>query len=501
MDKIATILQKLELFIPSFNEAIDDKSRKYQLASLRDQITNLYKSCQTTQPVSNDQIFKQVSCQNDIITTVEKLKELLSFDVMDANYLLSETSVKQLNKDLILLVKLLDVDFEIPRLDISISDAVKLYKKYPNTINLLISNINVESNNKNSLLLVEHLKYQYNKNLIDDQPHVQKNLYMNLIQRYSKYEDTNFIPFKEIIKTSLGVNTTKFDNIHSIVKSKGSILVIKRTTNVLYSTHKILDGYINTKAGVSPTFIDQMATINRCNYKNENSLILYTASKPINVLELRNKDVKYEELSDMILNTVLIIESIDGINWRRVYIDTQHLLHLLCGPNPRVIYENTEMEKSIMEHWTGAQSLHFTDINPPISHIRQRIKVQLMKYFKDQKISSADDLSNYIKDEKLIMMFNNEMFTAFSDYANQNDVKNIVKQEALVSYLSDVTIRNKRFKRELVSLYNKNRKSLSYGSHILYNEVEKFIEDALYNTITEMDNIFNTLDEKRVLFR
>lgn len=126
-----------------------------------------------------------------------------------------------------------------------------------------------------------------------------------------------------------------------------------------------------------------------------------------------------------------------------------------------------------------------------------------MRKWEKNRTKTIEGIDEFIKCEDISVIYREEMYRAFLDYSKSKRDKKIIMQEALISYLSDLSIRDKKFRRELSMIYNKSRKDFVENitnKHLIYNLIEEKTIEALDIIITEKEHIYNVIDDKRQLF-
>lgn len=497
------IIKDLETFIPLFAQAVDEKDRKNTLKDLSINLVEQWNNFNIPINDTIDSIFKKTSQWNLIDSTLGLIITTMSFNILQSNFLLSETFVKNTGAQMADIKRKIDLIIppQIKQPIISPTDiihVVKLYKKYPNTRDLFI--ITMGQVKDTDLAIVELEKLKHTCDIIPSE--LPSNIYLNLLQRYSFYANGPGVSLSEIIKNELNITNVKLENMSAISKSKNiAIILIQRSTNVVYNTWKLFTDEINSKSGINKQLINQTDTIQRCENSHNQSITIHIDGKAIDVLKLRKFNPRFNEWN---INKFLILDSTSHNLWRKLSMDKMHVIHLLSGPNKILTWKNQKIEDGILEHWKGAKEIQFTSTHTPVAHIRQKIKSRIMEFWNKTKIVKIDDIDKFIQNSNLNTIYNKIQFEAYSEYSSK--IKNkIVGLEASSSYLSDLGIRGRRFRRELNNLYNKNRSTIVIGSTRkdaieLENEIAQMMEISLAASISERDNIYNTIDEKRILF-
>lgn len=521
-------------------------------------------------------LFKFNDTNNTVLDTINELTTTLSFDMLDSDMKMSETFVRtaQLQKNALLklmsstIVKLTYVNNTIDTLytdSIDINDLIQQYTKYPNTIELFVelakrvidtsgisSDIvllyleivkqrifNIPSVAVNTSNAIAHTFEPLVTHAVNTNPHgLDSNYYLNMIQRYSKSASSGYIPLKELskelhitINTIGGIDTiygagksdaTRIANIHKQISTiaklkKINIIAIVRQTNVVYSTYKLYNATVNNKSGINSNIIADTNTITRhvasVDSISADSMTLHTTHGDMHDIIKQRKFNTVVKSDTLLLIDSIVIESIDGVNWRRLYIDKMHIAQLLTGPNLILPALNAEVENSILNYYVGPKDIKYTSVHTPIAHIRQTITAKTLEEFKRDLLShksyTIKHLDMFLNSDIIMELYIDTMFEMFDDYSSKRRISKIVEQESRLSFLSDLNNRGKRYKRELIAGYNNQRKdfklliSTADGTQLhmkLYNLLETIIKYALSFIISEKDNVFNVIDEKQILF-
>ncbi len=434
-----------------------------------------------------------------ILILFQNIINLLNYDLKYSNLLLSNNSAEALQKKMTLLINQISKiePMKFPKIKIDNSEIIETYHKFPHTLKLILHSVNDN-------LIIERIKQeniisQYNDKL-DTEP------YQNLIQHYSLYRLKEPVPFAEFIAEKFAMKNVKISDIGKIAKKHGSILVFNESTNINYRTFMLdkLDPQIN---GVSRDFIEKTDFIVRCENQPNTSLVLYRKNgEVIDIIKLRQKNAtssdktKCLNLADELAReTKLVIDTIDNRNFCEMNFDTLHLFHLYYMPNHINTIINNEIETSIMKHYQGPRDLDISNIaGRPIEHIRNEVRLALLKFFDRQKIKSIDQMDDFIHHEEISDIFINVMLESLSNSRATQGVAKLVVQECAMSMLSDITRRCSKFRQNFNEFYGKERKGLDIKK--IRDAYERILVDALKTTITEKDNVYKIIEEKKLLF-
>lgn len=501
---IEEIKKDLERFLIKFDQAIDNKNQKNAILKGINGISN--SKLDDNLNTSIEDAFKLYSEKMRINDILQEIIDTMPKTLLDYDLIMSETHIKNLDTIMHTLVKkiqsyinLVPDKFEYTVNDISsCTEIISLYNKYPNT----------------ELLFLEYIRGNINPEINIQLEKIKLKLKFQIPPEYAKYESNNihellYYPtsgmgksFSDILKP-YGISNAKYSSISTLGRSHG-IIIIKYASTVKYSTY-LLESFILGKSGLTSDIVKNTNTIERIDSDKISiayGITLY-ADKTYDILTMRKTmllDVS-NSIIDLVSKVKYIFETNNDVDFYEIKLSPERILHLLCGPNPLISVMNYNSETAILQHWKGALpekiTTHITPTHTHIAHIRQNIKTEIMS---SMKSINASGMNSILGIEKMQTIFNNEMFNAFNTYIEKsNTLDNIVKQESLISYLSDVNIRGKRFIREFNNLYNKyngeDRSKIDTR-----NDIEKIIEQSLEMSISEKNNIFNTIDEKRYLF-
>ena len=510
-NQLKTIIKELELVIPRVEQTLDNKQLINQLKDTGEQLVKLYKKLG---PVGTDieSIFKKFQLQNEIKIELEKLNELLGTDVMQGDLILSETFAKDSKKQMnSLSIRIAKVSYDKPP-EIRIEDAstiLDLHRKYPLTNELFISTLNGAEYSpivEKSLEFVKAGIFQDNTKPKTKQ--LSSNPLENLIQRYKLQFVSLSSTISDLIANAIGVKNVKYSQLQSVAKSKKVFIIYIADSSAVTYNEELLSNTYDGKSGISTEFNNNTMTITRTdNVKVAPELTLFHPKGKIDLLKERkyNKpldlnDKLYNEIYRDITGENCIIIQYNGTQYRHLKCTLSNILHILNGPNRIISQLNDNMEQSIIEHFTGPKEIKWSSTHTPVAHIRLKMRNEMLKLIKTKKVKNREQLDTILNSDDIIKIYNDQMFKAFQDHKSKHKLPVIVYRESITSYLSDINIRNRRFKRELNNLYSKSDITFdNKETHLL--ELEKILDEVLALSISEKDNIFNTIDEKRILFQ
>jgi hypothetical protein len=284
--------------------------------------------------------------------------------------------------------------------------------------------------------------------------------------------------FSELIKKKLNVKG-EFRDIIKISKIKPILLITKGTTRDFNLINNIPTTGVNQKYIEDTNILTEIKEI-------KSSIVLYDGKAT--KLNRKARQLKYSDVKD-----ILVIETNDNIYFKEVIIDRNHLLHLLNGPNVLNIWLNSMIEEKVVEH---QKTYDIVYNHSSIAHIRHRIATKFAYSFKN-------NLDNYIMDSYNV--FSDVMMNELEEYSKQKNVNKFIYNESLLSFLSDINIRGKKFQKELIHLYNYKRDELlklldgtNKDIELLKNNLMEMAMQCIF--MSEKDNIFNVIDNKKILF-
>lgn len=518
----------IELFINSISEPAILSNINNEMLNLS---TNLIIIIDTIKNIKIvDDVFKLSNSINIIVTLSSRLRNTLNFDISRTNHLLSNTAVQKVVKQGQLLVRTLNnvelvsyhlykpVDMVIDKIQ-----AKKLCDKYPHATEILYDLVS-----ENDGTYIEEIKLKaYNSDMLATSvTRVPKpiefkstDVYTNLLQRYSYNSNFEFVPLEKLLKEKYDIKNAKPEKISNIAKIIGSILVISKNTNVIYKDY-LMENYKPSKIGICKELINDTLSIVEFTKKVKPSIKLYRKSGAIlDIIKSRIDNFKLanngcngiiscngapsmcKQLAD---ETSLILETFDGENFRQVHINPEHLFHLYNSPNPIIANTAVEMESSLNKHYKGASKIGFVNTTMPMEHIRENILRGISALITSYKIKTVDNLQDFIYDEpKLSDIVNTELINAFDDFAKKNHITPFVYRESVISYMSLCNIKIKKFKTNLHNSYTKEEKQIK---KYLEDRAEikqlllSVIKETLIETLNEKENIFDIINEKKMLF-
>lgn len=510
-EKIEAIVEALDDFSFKFDQAVADINKRRTIHRTIDKLRNIRIG---TVGETIKSLFIYYSAKMNAKNAFDEMLEVLEFDMLKIDLTMSETHVRKLDdelKSIIIMMQKIDysvppewinfnpnADLDIRQLDAFITEVCDLYEKYDNTMALFIKflenritpeiNIKLEAI-KQKIFNVNNGKQKKSNNInnvnnADDHNVLSlKSVPLNLIQTYGIIRGR-----PTTLSAIFNVKNASEKILPKLSKKHGYILLIKSKSNIRYDTWQMED-LTEGKGGLTLRNVELMDTVKRIGSNVKDSIILYCDGKALDVMKMRNTFSHIDDyVSELALGIQYVIETADDSTFYNCEFDATHLVYLLSGVNPLIALFNSESEEAIMGHWTGPKEITWTSTHTPIAHLRQEIKEKIMLYWKKHGV----DVNQFQS------MFNDVMFDAFNSYIGTGK-GGIVRQEALVSYVSDINIRGRRFIREFNNVYNKFE-SDNKSSVQLQNEIESIIGSALDMCISEKDNIFNTIDEKRSLF-
>jgi hypothetical protein len=518
----------IELFIKSISEPSILSSLNNYIIELSEHIAiinNTIKNIKT-----DDDVFKLSNSVNYIVLISTQLRNTLDFDISRTNHLLSNTAVQILVKQGQLLIRALNniehLSYHLYKPNEIIIDKIRaktLCEKYPHATEILYDLISENDGTYIELIKLKAFNSDLNSTFIPRVPkpldYKSTDIYTNLLQRYSYYSNYEFIPLDKFLKNKYNINNAKIDKISNIAKIIGSILVISKNTNIIYKDY-LIEQYNPSKIGVCKELIDNTLSIVEFTKKVNPSIILYRKSGlKVDVIKMRIDNFKYankdctgiiscnetldicKQLAD---ETILILETLDGETYRQVFINHEHLFHLYNGPNPIIANTAIDIEKSLNKHFKGMRKIEFTNTTMFMEHIRENIIRGISELITRYKIKTIDELQNFIYDEpKLSDVVNNELINAFDDYAKKSNISAFVYRESVISYMSLCNTKIKKFKSNLHTNYMKEERQIK--KYLEDNKEIKqlmlsVVKETLIETLNEKDNIFNIINEKRMLF-
>lgn len=530
--KLQRLLIDLKDFIDEFATTINDETRRIELESIYANLTEYHKNLtdppqlttgttkkSTKRAVSDvEEVFYKEEFSARIKLVLVKLTNLLNFNIMQSEFLLSETSVKRLQGKMLLLLKgAREVEIQPPpEIEIDREDALKLYEKYPNTISLLLKVLD-----PNDEVLTELLKIKayFGDQLPTDvlelpDRELSGEYYQNMIQTYSLYREGVPRAFAKILEDDFQISGAKFTDIRKIAARIGGILVLMRVTNVEYRTY-LFDNYKAKQSGVTPEFMENSTTIARVNSVKQGSCTFYSRDgKVIDVLKLRcaaqlakvldSGVMQHSEIArKMVMETVLIIESIDnGTKFIKMRTNPRHLFHLYNGPNQICAAENNLVNKNIDNFYVGPKLIVYKPTGTPIEYIRDNIKRAITKVYERKKIKTCEAIDEFILSDDMRDAYTSVLFESIIEHISKSTSSKIVAQESLLSTISDIEFRYKKYQQALSAGYSKERKKmleLKSGTQI-QDALVAIITGAIKYSISEKDNVFKILEEKRFLF-
>ena len=531
--KISKLVEKhltfyIELFTNALNEPAILSNINNDLLNLS---TNLIIILDTIKNIKNvDDVFKLSNSINIIVTLASRVRNTLNFDISRTNTLLSNTTVQKLVNQGQLLVRTLNnvelVSYHLYKpadMIINKIQAKELCDKYPNATEILYDLVS-----ENDGTYIEEIKLKaYNSDMLSTfairkQKHfdfTSTDVYTNLLQRYSYHSKFEFFPLEKLLKEKYDIKNAKPEKFSNIAKLIGSILVISKNTNVIYKDY-LMENYKPSKIGICKEIINDTYSIVDFTKKVTPSIKLYRKSGAIiDVIQSRIDNFKLanngcngiiscngapsicKQLAD---ETSLILETFDGENFRQVYINPEHLFHLYNSPNPIIANTAIEMESSLNKHYKGIRKIEFVNTTMFMEHIRENILRGIGMLITSYKIKTVDDLQDFIYDEpKLYDIVNAELINAFDDFAKKGHITPFVYRESVITFMSLCNTKIKKFKTTLYNNYIKEEKQIK---KYLEDRAEikqlllSVIKETLIETLNEKDNIFDIINEKKILF-
>lgn len=520
-DEIKQIIKRLETLIPIFEAGIDDNTRVMELKNTSIEISRIYKSMKP-EKATFESMFKLRSQEESILNLLSKIYEILAVDLKDSRTLMSEGYIQRLKDQIREMLQALDTfRFEIPKMTVrekSIPDIIRLVIDHPECFELFATLCVNFRDDPRIRVTVEVIKQHLFRNHkmtagpdlnavvtstylgerpppIESEKKLPDQLVFNMINCY--YRSTEVpIDLPVLIEKELGISGVSLDNIDKISKP---VILIVASTAIKYNSHIVHSPAMPVKFGISANMIENTRMIERVEPVKEEA-VLYPGS--VNLLENRRFRGTYS-----INPKTLVLFSTDRRFWIKTSLTYNQLAHLFSGPNYALYDINRGSENKVLQHWRGPRELVFEEATIPASHIKQKIVNQLV--LRIQKFITKDttsvDIEEFLVDEEQLSAFDEILYTEVSDFIERSKVRKIVLKEAGLSVLSDIGIRHRQFIRESNHQYNQIRKKvlveLEHGNVV---KVAKMIEDvvktAIDSVITEMDNLFNTLDSKRVMF-
>jgi hypothetical protein len=531
--KYSTLTEKhLTLYIELFERSLNEPGI---LSTINNEMlvlsTNLIIVEDSVKKIETEEdVFKISNSINSIVAFTSRLKKVLDFDVSRTSHLLSNTAVQNLVKQGQLLIRTLNniemVSYHLYKPSELVIDKVRaklLCEKYPQATEILYDLVS-----ENDGTYIEELKLKaYSKNLLSmsvasvPKPIDYKSMdvYTNLLQRYSYYSNFDFVPLAQFLKDKYDIKNAKVDKLSNIAKIIGSILVISKNTNALYRDH-LMENYKPSGVGICKQLINDTLSITEYAKTVKPGIKLYRKSGAIvDVLKLRIDNFKLanKECTGIINcnespsicklladETALILETLDGETYRKVHINPEHLFHLYNTPNPIIANTATEMGKSLDKHFKGARKFEYVNTTMPMEHIRENIIRGITSLLNSYKLKTIDNLQDFIYDEpKLTEIVNAELINAFDDFAKKSHITPFVYRESVISYMSLCNNKIKKFKTNLHNSYTKEEKTikkyLQDGASIKQLLIT-VIKETLLETLNEKENIFNIINEKKLLF-
>ena len=487
--KLEDIIVALDQFSSKFDQAVADVDKRRAIHNTVDKLRNI-KIGSVGDTLSA--LFKYYGALMDAKSVLDEMLDVLEFDMFKKDLIMSETHIKKLDVELKEIVRvILTIDYSVPPEWVNfddddpkrLSEVCALYDKHRNTMNLFIKFL------ENKVTPDIDVKLEVIKQDIFGTPKKgpeelsRASVPLNFIQNYGLQRSR-----PTTLSAIFEVKNATEAALPSLSKKHGHILLIKCKSNIRYDTWQ-MEELSEGKAGLTAESVELMNTIKRIKSTVKDSATLYCGKTSIDVFKLRKvSGFITDQVVDLASKIQYVIETADEETYYDCMFDLPRLVHLLSGPNPLIQIFNNEAEAAIMAHWSGPKEITWTSTHTPIAHLRQRIKERCMLYWKKHGVDT-----DVFQD-----IFGDVMFEAFNEYIGGGS-GGIVKQEALVSYVSDINIKGRRFIREFNNVYNKFDPTDKTAVQ-RQNETEFMVGFALDMSINEKDNIFNTVDEKKALF-
>jgi len=281
------------------------------------------------------------------------------------------------------------------------------------------------------------------------------------------------------LDTILGKNIT-FESLGKAAKEKRiNIIALKRKTNVVFDSLKLID---IGKVGLNSNILYNLNTIIKTKpVDGEDALLFNSKGEKCDLLSTRYI-YKILEYNEIINGKFIIIDTFDYINYRVLETDTIQILHLLNGINYGISYPYI-INKKIIEHIVPLKDYQFEQIHTPIAHLRNTIKNKI-------EIKDIGKIKEYLRD-KIYDIIKDALFTEYYRLAKEYD--DIIIRETKMTFLSKC----ESYIKKIIRVLNFELEKITVREISDFYEV---LDKALSGVITEKDNPYDILQEKRFLF-
>ena len=550
LEQFRKLINQLEEIIPVFIETISDEEKTNAIKDCAIKIGDIYRRLKEIDKddkaiVSLASIFKCAEDEQLIFSELYNCYNLLDYDMHTSRLKMSETYLIKLEAMVAMYKKTfvkLQIVYPSMTLDESdIDEALSLLEKHPRSFNLF-RRICTFRDDERVQLKMDILKQNAMRggcehtipNIIDVDEELlsscttapkplprEHNIASNMITRTYHTKSEPLLTLSDIIMKHLNLKIKNLSDL-VILSKKNPILVLIRPSDIRYESYK-LNNYDQGRGSITKEMIDATYTTCRIKPARNSGIYLYNDGKVIDVIKQR-RFAPLETHQETAKKIKLAIQTNDEELWSLVDATTIQLSRILSGPNLIISELNRQSEYKISQHFRGKREIESNVVIKSMANIRHAVVVATIKnvrvYMKQNKLT-IDSIDKYFARDETYDIFAEVLHKDFYEYIKSNKISQIVARETVLSYLNDLHFKTVQYRRDLLREFNikgSYSKKLNTKEELItprnqlinliarsnteqvYLFLEQILSNVLINIIHDTNNIYNMLENKRLLF-